>query len=77
MFTISKGIGESFGSEKVFQIGNEVALDWNFNNGCDHQHKSYEWNNVSSFVTRLMCNYHCIECDKHTIFNSEITKLMN
>jgi hypothetical protein len=27
MFTISKGIGESFGSEKVFQIGNEVALD--------------------------------------------------
>jgi hypothetical protein len=39
MLTISKGIEESFGSEKVFQMGKEVAMDWNFNSGCDHQHK--------------------------------------
>jgi hypothetical protein len=27
MLTISKGIEESFGSEKVFQMGKEVAMD--------------------------------------------------
>jgi hypothetical protein len=77
MFTISKGIGGILWKWEGVSNGKGSSNGLKFYNGCDHQHKPYDWNHVSSFVTRLMCNYHFIECDEHTNFNHEITKLKN